>query len=111
MKKSPMRHFSFSKKTPDNISTTKNRLLEFKPEELAQQLTLMDFEFFSALDTREFLELSWMKSDKEEKAPTILKLTRWTNKVAFWIVSEILSCSNLRQRSQALEACITIVQV
>ena len=111
MKKSPLRPFTFSKKIPDNTSNKKNRLLELNPEELAQQLTLMDFEFFSALDTREFLELNWMKSDKEERAPTIVKLTRWTNHVAFWIVREILSFSNLKQRSQALEACITVVQV
>jgi hypothetical protein len=71
----------------------------------------MDFELFSAMDVREFLELNWMKSDKEEKAPTILKLTRWTNHVAFWIVSEILSFSNVKLRSQALEACIMIIQV
>ncbi|XP_068212542.1 ras-specific guanine nucleotide-releasing factor 2-like [Palaemon carinicauda] len=49
--------------------------------EVAEQMTYTDHQIFISIRSEEFLKTSWMKPDKEEKAPYILLITRRFNEV------------------------------
>ncbi|RKO89150.1 ras guanine nucleotide exchange factor domain-containing protein [Blyttiomyces helicus] len=60
---------------------------------------------------REFLDLAWMKPDKELRAPNLMRMTRWSNHIVHWIVSEIVSVKdNLKARAAAFERIIMLGQ-
>ncbi len=64
------------------------------------------------LQPRELVGLSWMKEDKEVKAPNIIKMIRWSNHVIQWLVTEIVSIKdNMRQRVLMMERIVLIAKV
>ncbi|TPX63113.1 hypothetical protein SpCBS45565_g06841 [Spizellomyces sp. 'palustris'] len=83
--------FSGKGKLPEGFEDVKIKLADMEPLEVARQLTLIEFELFRAIKSREFLDLAWMKDSKETEAPNILRMTRWSNHVVQWIVTEIVS--------------------
>uniref|UniRef100_S4RTH9 N-terminal Ras-GEF domain-containing protein n=1 Tax=Petromyzon marinus TaxID=7757 RepID=S4RTH9_PETMA len=72
--------------TLEKVSLTNE---EMKPEqfeylsvlELAEQLTLLDFLVFRSIPYQEFLDRGWMKSDKNERAPKIMRTSKHFNEV------------------------------
>jgi son of sevenless-like protein len=46
--------------------------LAFHPEEIARQITLIESELFNSIKPWECIGQSWVKKDKETKAPNIL---------------------------------------
>ncbi|KAI8812363.1 ras guanine nucleotide exchange factor domain-containing protein [Cladochytrium replicatum] len=85
------------------------KLIELDPLELARQLTLIEFELFTSIKAREFLDLAWMKDDKDTRAPNIMKMTRWFNHVVHWLISEIVSMKdNWKQRASMIEKVIML---
>ncbi|KAJ3416526.1 hypothetical protein HDV05_001263 [Chytridiales sp. JEL 0842] len=100
--------FTKSKQSDGEI---KLRFGELDPVEIARQLTLIEFELFASMKPREFLDLAWMKDDKETRAPNITKMIQWSNHVVNWIVSEIVSIrDNVKTRAQTLEKVILVAQ-
>lgn len=65
---------------PKTISATLS-LLDFHPEEVARQLSLIENRLYSSIPHQEFLNEAWTKSDKYIKAPNTLKLTNHFNLV------------------------------
>ena len=49
---------------------------------LAEQLTLMEFAVYAAVERRELLNCNWKKKDKETMAPNLWRLIRRTNAVS-----------------------------
>jgi hypothetical protein len=90
------------------VGTVKRSLVEFDPVEVAQQLTLMENELFQAIQPWEFLNQGWLKADKEERSPNLLKMIRFSNTVSSWISTEILSEENIRKRVNLLDVAIGI---
>ena len=86
-------------------------LVDFDPLEVARQLTLMESNIFASIEHREFLDLSWMKEDKELKAPNLLRLIRWNNHVVNWQISEILIQKDVKVRATVIERIIMVAQV
>lgn len=104
--------WNFSKKQLDGGEDIKIKLAELDPLEVARQLTLIEFELFMNIKPREFLDLAWMKDDKEQKAPNIIKMVRWSNHVIHWLVTEIVTIKdNVKQRALMMEKIIAIGQV
>ncbi|TPX37441.1 hypothetical protein SmJEL517_g00744 [Synchytrium microbalum] len=66
------------------------KIPDLDPMEMARQLTLIEFELFSNIKPREYLDMAWMKEDKEVRAPNITRMTRWSNHVIHWLVTEIV---------------------
>jgi hypothetical protein len=91
--------------------SVKLKLSDCDALEVARQLTLIEFDLFTKIRPREFVGLSWMKDDKEVKAPNIIRMVRWSNHVIKWLVTEIVtSKDNLRQRILVLEKVISIAK-
>ena len=110
---------SMSVKAEDIPVSSRLKLSDLDPLEIARQLTLIEFDLFRKIkvvylliQAREFVGLSWMKDDKEVRAPNIIKMVRWSNHVIQWLVTEIVSLKdNLKQRCLMMEKIITIGKV
>nr|KAJ3420617.1 hypothetical protein HK105_005467 [Polyrhizophydium stewartii] len=107
---------AFGKKSDMNIDDLKLKLADLDALEVARQLTLIEFELFNAIKARlcsprEFLDLAWMKDDKETRAPNIIRMVRWSNHVVHWLVSEIVAVKdNIKQRAAMMEKIIMVAQ-
>jgi hypothetical protein len=55
--------------------------MDIDPLEMARQITLTEFELFKAILPRECLNGAWMKKGKENSAPNVLKMIRWSTSV------------------------------
>ena len=57
------------------------QFIEFDPQVIAQQLTLLEQTLFKNITPYEFLDLGWQRRDKEQRSPNILAMTKHFNKV------------------------------
>ncbi|KAJ5066860.1 guanine nucleotide exchange factor [Anaeramoeba ignava] len=102
---------SVSKEIPKPIlpkSLTSFKTLDIHHEELARQLTLIEFDLFCAIEPKECLSEGWLKKDKEIRSPNIVKFTKFFNQVGLWAATEILKCEKLRDRVQTITYFIKV---
>jgi hypothetical protein len=83
----------------------------FKADDIANQLTLMEFEKFEKLRPKEFLNLNWSTEARKLKAPNIHAMAQHSNKIGQWIATEIIKVSDLEQRANCLSMFIQTAQV
>lgn len=57
------------------------QLNELDPILLADNLSVLEHSLLSSIRPIEFLKQAWNKSEKEKKAPNIIKYIAWFNKV------------------------------
>ncbi|KAJ1558630.1 hypothetical protein HK096_008696 [Nowakowskiella sp. JEL0078] len=89
-------------KIPEVIEESRLKFIDIDPLEMARQITIME-------SRKELLDLAWMKDDKEIKAPNIMRMSRWTNHVIHWLISEIVSIKdNLKLRAQVYEKIVML---
>ena len=75
---------------PDNGKT---QITNFTPQEIADQLTLLDFKFFCQISSSELdTDLSWTRKDKFVKTPNVVAMTRRFNHTVLFVQREILKC-------------------
>lgn len=68
-----------------NITTRPARmftLLDFKSEQIAEQMTLLDAELFMKIEIPEVL--IWAQEQNEERSPNLTRFTEHFNKMSFW---------------------------
>jgi hypothetical protein len=73
------------------------KLADLEPLEIARQLTLIEYELFTAIKPTEFLDQAWMKDDKEQRAPNICNMTRWSNHVRLFVFVLSPSARQIKQ--------------
>ena len=78
-------------------------VLDIPVVELAEQLTLIEYEVFTAIPLHEFLQQGWLKSDKETRSPNLLKMARFSTRLSRWVVSEILTDDKPVKRAKLIE--------
>lgn len=93
---------------PKNIFSPNLKWDDVDEEELARQLTLIEFEYFYKIRASEFLHQSWSKTKYKHRAPRILALIRRFNVVSDWVTTQIVLASKIRQRVQILTKLIGI---
>lgn len=82
--------------TPDNFLD----LLE--PEEIAQQLCLMDFHVYSSIDYTEWLGLAWQGKQGPERAPNLLAFISNLNKISSLCSYAVVSSTSVTRRKQVI---------
>uniref|UniRef100_A0A8C4N3Q6 Ras protein specific guanine nucleotide releasing factor 1 n=1 Tax=Eptatretus burgeri TaxID=7764 RepID=A0A8C4N3Q6_EPTBU len=93
-------------------SNTSPASLETLPSlELAEQLTLLDCLVFGSIPYEEFLGQSWMKPNKNDKTPCILKATKHFNEVSNLVVWEIVRQPDLVQRTAIIEKWVAVADI
>ncbi|XP_047397999.1 ras-specific guanine nucleotide-releasing factor 1 isoform X3 [Sciurus carolinensis] len=70
--------------------------------EIAEQLTLLDHLVFKKIPYEEFFGQGWMKLEKNERTPYIMKTTKHFNDISNLIASEIIRNEDINARTKAL---------
>ena len=90
-------------------TVVKLKFLDLDPHEIADQLTLLDFTYFSSINCREFLEMVWKRPEKEKTSLDMTRMLQWSKHVSDWLISEIVTQKdNVNNRVQAIEKIVAI---
>lgn len=95
-------------KQPKVKSIEKMTVLDVDPLELARQITLFTWEQFIKIKPYEFFNQNWMRKNKENLAPNIVKLIDMFNHMSGAIATVILSESRVRKRVVLVERFIDV---
>uniref|UniRef100_A0A0P4WDL6 CRK SH3-binding GNRP n=2 Tax=Scylla TaxID=6760 RepID=A0A0P4WDL6_SCYOL len=73
-------------------------LLDFKAQDIAEQMTLLDAELFLTMEIPEVL--LWAREQNEERAPNLNKFTEHFNKMSYWARTRILEQVDAKDREK-----------
>uniref|UniRef100_A0A3Q2Z5X2 Ras protein specific guanine nucleotide releasing factor 1 n=1 Tax=Hippocampus comes TaxID=109280 RepID=A0A3Q2Z5X2_HIPCM len=79
--------------------------------EIAEQLTLLDHLVFKVIPYEEFFGQGWMKNDKNERTPYIMKTTKHFNDISDRIATEILQWDDVNMRVAAIEKWVAAADI
>uniref|UniRef100_A0A3Q0T3M6 Ras protein specific guanine nucleotide releasing factor 1 n=1 Tax=Amphilophus citrinellus TaxID=61819 RepID=A0A3Q0T3M6_AMPCI len=79
--------------------------------EIAEQLTLLDHLVFKVIPYEEFFGQGWMKNDKNEKTPYIMRTTKHFNDMSNLIATEILHCDDVVTRVAVIEKWVAVADI
>ncbi|XP_067411533.1 ras-specific guanine nucleotide-releasing factor 1 isoform X2 [Emydura macquarii macquarii] len=79
--------------------------------EIAEQLTLLDHLVFKKIPYEEFFGQGWMKVEKNERTPYIMKNTKHFNDISNLIASEILQNEDVNARVSAIEKWVAVADI
>uniref|UniRef100_A0A665V9A5 Ras protein specific guanine nucleotide releasing factor 1 n=1 Tax=Echeneis naucrates TaxID=173247 RepID=A0A665V9A5_ECHNA len=79
--------------------------------EIAEQLTLLDHLVFKVIPYEEFFGQGWMKNDKNEKTPYIMRTTKHFNDISNLIATEILRCDDVVTRVAVIEKWVAVADI
>nr|XP_049702319.1 ras-specific guanine nucleotide-releasing factor 1 [Helicoverpa armigera] len=90
---------------------TKESVETLSALEIAEQMTYLDYQIFSSINSEEFLGQAWTKADKAERAPHILMMTAHFNHISNLVISEILKKYTLAGRVAAIEKWAAVADI
>uniref|UniRef100_A0A8C3WDP2 Ras protein specific guanine nucleotide releasing factor 1 n=1 Tax=Catagonus wagneri TaxID=51154 RepID=A0A8C3WDP2_9CETA len=79
--------------------------------EVAEQLTLLDHLVFKKIPYEEFFGQGWMKLEKNERTPYIMKTTKHFNDISNLIASEIIRNEDINARVSAIEKWVAVADI
>ncbi|XP_060894170.1 rap guanine nucleotide exchange factor 1-like [Labrus mixtus] len=82
------------------VAARPGTLSDFRSQDLAEQLTLMDAELFYKIELPELL--LWSKEQNEEKSPNLTLFTQHFNNVSYWVRSVIILQDKPQEREKLL---------
>ncbi|XP_017267886.1 ras-specific guanine nucleotide-releasing factor 2 isoform X2 [Kryptolebias marmoratus] len=79
--------------------------------ELAEQVTLLDHIVFRSIPYEEFLGQGWMKVDKTERTPYIMKTSQHFNDMSNLVASQIMSHTDVGSRASSIEKWVAVADI
>ncbi|KAM9711089.1 ras-specific guanine nucleotide-releasing factor 1 isoform 2-T2 [Dama dama] len=79
--------------------------------EIAEQLTLLDHLVFKKIPYEEFFGQGWMKLEKSERTPYIMKTTKHFNDISNLIASEIVRNEDINARVSTIEKWVAVADI
>jgi len=84
-------------------------ILDIHSQELARQITLIDYETCRAIEPKECLGMAWTKPDKEERSPNLMAMIKRFNSLSKYIAFLLVNEANLKRRVQFLSYIIDLL--
>ncbi|KAH3758454.1 Ras guanine nucleotide exchange factor [Pelomyxa schiedti] len=82
-------------------------LMDIHPEELARQMTLIEWNIWRKIRPREFVRNAWNKQLLKEKlAPNITNMIMESNKRTMWCISEVVRYKHEKERAVVIHRLI-----
>ncbi|XP_026076274.1 ras-specific guanine nucleotide-releasing factor 2 isoform X1 [Carassius auratus] len=79
--------------------------------ELAEQITLLDHIVFRNIPYEEFLGQGWMKMDKNERTPYIMKTSQHFNDMSNLVASQIMAHADVSSRAATIEKWLAVADI
>ncbi|XP_032395590.1 ras-specific guanine nucleotide-releasing factor 2 isoform X7 [Etheostoma spectabile] len=79
--------------------------------ELAEQITLLDHIVFRSIPYEEFLGQGWMKVDKTERTPYIMKTSQHFNDMSNLVASQIMTHTDVGSRAGSIEKWLAVADI
>ncbi|KAM8866611.1 ras-specific guanine nucleotide-releasing factor 2 isoform 3-T3 [Synchiropus picturatus] len=79
--------------------------------ELAEQITLLDHIIFRSIPYEEFLGQGWMKVDKNERTPYIMKTSQHFNDMSNLVASQIMTHTDVGSRANSIEKWVAVADI
>ncbi|XP_063049769.1 ras-specific guanine nucleotide-releasing factor 2 [Engraulis encrasicolus] len=79
--------------------------------ELAEQVTLLDHIVFRSIPYEEFLGQGWMKNDKIERTPYIMKTSQHFNDMSNLVASQIMTHTDVGSRANSIERWVAVADI
>ncbi|XP_047496676.1 rap guanine nucleotide exchange factor 1-like isoform X6 [Penaeus chinensis] len=90
------------------VTTKQSTILEFKSQDIAEQMTLLDAELFHNMEIPEVL--LWAREQNEERSPNLTTFTEHFNKMSYWARSRILEQEDAKDREKYVMKFIKIMK-
>ncbi|KAJ6241713.1 ras guanine nucleotide exchange factor i-related [Anaeramoeba flamelloides] len=97
-------------KVPKNIFSKSLTLFDIDEEEIARQISIIDFGIFSKIRPAELLNCAWSKDKLKHRAKNVLKMTERFNAMSEWVATLIIQPERVRQRAKVLKTFINIAK-
>lgn len=94
---------------PKNL-TDDSTVLDIDALEMARQMSLVEFELFSAIEPRELLTRSWRKDELKNTSPNLLRMIDRFNQFSSWVSYTIVREENLKKRASLILKFIKIAK-
>ena len=85
-------------------------ILDIDEEEIARQISIVDFNHFRAIKPPELLNQAWAKPKLQYRARNVLKMISWFNHISKLTSYLILSTEDLKKRGRVVSKLITIAK-
>ncbi|XP_063745247.1 ras-specific guanine nucleotide-releasing factor 2 isoform X6 [Eleginops maclovinus] len=79
--------------------------------ELAEQITMLDHIVFRGIPYEEFLGQGWMKVDKTERTPYIMKTSQHFNDMSNLVASQIMAHTDVGSRASSIEKWLAVADI
>jgi hypothetical protein len=86
-------------------------IFSYPIEEIARQLTIIEWHYFSRIAPWEFMNQGWTGKDCDSKTPNIHNLTCRFNSVAWWVAKSCLQGNSAKLRAERISKFIEIANV
>jgi son of sevenless-like protein len=94
---------------PSNLTGTPT-LMDYHPEEIARQLTLVEQKLFLQLKPWELLNQAWTGADKEKLAPNIISILQRESRMRLWVATDVVKQPTIETAAQHITQWIKIAE-
>ena len=85
--------------------------MELPAQQIAEQITLIDFEIFKNIEATELLNQAWNKPSLKHKSKNVLSMINRSTRLSHWVALMILSQDDVTVRAKMFEKMIDIGKV
>jgi len=99
---------------PDKVNSGRWTLLDIHPQEMARQLSNLDWDLYSQIRPRHALRFVFTKKEKdisEVKEDALISYLNHGHRLSNWVASEIMNAEDSSTRLQLLRLFIHIAEV